>query len=204
MGPVINNTMLEQLVNLTESVHTLINQSEININDVREHAPYTVPVPMFNYFLCSLITLMVVVLIVVLYSYFFVWVLKGNLDLPNPGGGYPKRPTPMAYLVNPLPGIKKAFNRGTGIEIENSTIQPPDSSVESAQESLRHRNQQANPDQLNNIPEEGDAGQSRLSTIFETKKSGVCEGFKQFKQFKYEQHDDEPEEVVFDAYDIQH
>ena len=80
MGPVINNTMLEQLVNLTESVHTLINQSEININDVREHTPYTVPVPMFNYFLCSLITLMVVVLIVVLYSYFFVWVLKVILN----------------------------------------------------------------------------------------------------------------------------
>ena len=40
--------------------------------------------------------------------------------------------------------------------------------------------------------------------MFSTRKSGLCESFKQFKQFQYDLHDDDDtEEVVFDVFDLQ-
>jgi len=222
MGPTPNNLttmILDHVGNKSEQPLTKMeDQSDVTSSDLI-HVPYH-NTPLYNYFLVSLITLLVVVAVLVLYSYFFMWVLKGNLDLPNPGGGYPKRPSPMTYFINPLPAMKRAFNRGYPTNekpVENSTIQTTDVSVESAQESRRRRSLS-----LQNLPSE-DADTSvhfsrsnsaensstanRLSTIFESKSVDVCKGLKQFKQFGYGRQADEGddvEEVVFDAYNLQH
>ena len=39
--------------------------------------------------------------------------------------------------------------------------------------------------------------------VFESRRSGLCDSFKQFKQFQYDLQDDDQEEVVFDVYDLQ-
>ena len=46
-----------------------------------------------------------------------------------------------------------------------------------------------------------DQPQKRKS-IFE-KTPSICDGFKQFSQFRYDLHNEEPEEVVFDIYDLE-
>jgi len=67
----------------------------------------------FFYLVTILICLLIFAGILALYFIFFNWVLKGNLDLPLPGGGMPKKAPAQFILINPFPKLTSILSRYT-------------------------------------------------------------------------------------------
>jgi len=209
----------------------------------------------FNFYLIlTLLTLGFVCGILCLYICFCMWAMKGNMDLPLPGGGMQK--TNTLKFVNPLKNssilsyIRCKFNvappPGQGQQAHHPSVgnasnslnqserrpeaggdtttcrakaaakipaishnQPPVEPLESANFNPTPTNPVGHNIQLQQDFSDIAANHTGYTTtstgkLFESKAKGLHDSFKQFKQFRYDhQMDDEPEQVVFDAFDLQ-
>lgn len=151
------------------------------------------------YLVTSLIILVLVCVILGLYGACCVWVLKGNLDLPTPGGGGQKKY--KVWIKNPFTPIRLWFSRYNIQSDDNPTStdnKPTDNSV--------NLPGQGKITTISHSPSPSDAGSDeptpRSSSVFESKTSGLCDSFRQFQQFQYDLQDDEQEEIVFDVFDL--
>ncbi|XP_023332827.1 uncharacterized protein LOC111704730 isoform X2 [Eurytemora carolleeae] len=68
------------------------------------------------YTLYLIIAILVFILIIMIYLHFFSWVLKGNLDLPGPGG-MDVRKGPVVYVKNPFKMFYAWITRGPGTSL---------------------------------------------------------------------------------------
>eukprot|EP00088_Acartia_fossae_P020681 TRINITY_DN2222_c0_g1_i1.p1 TRINITY_DN2222_c0_g1~~TRINITY_DN2222_c0_g1_i1.p1 ORF type:complete len:269 (-),score=61.26 TRINITY_DN2222_c0_g1_i1:350-1156(-) len=196
------------------------------------------------YLVLTLLTLGFVCGILCLYICFCAWAMKGNMDLPLPGGGF--RKTSVLKFVNPFKELSIANMLRYRINNNNppqhqshnnnsNTMNPDriggpavgDGGVGHIQQQIQqhlsnhqqftpeepriptisHNQQHQFPQSTASCDREGDRGGSNgnSSKLFESKALGLHDSFKQFRQFRYDhQMDDEPEQVIFDVYDIKH
>lgn len=146
----------------------------------------------FNfYFVTCVLTLTLVAVLILIYSYFCVWVLKGNLDLPIPGG-----PEPSKYKIWWTNPCKRPFNR-ISVKIKNllGVNVPPETELENVADAPGITT-------ITSTVKKSSEETTRRRSLFE-KTPSMVDGFKQFSQFRYDLHEEEPEEVVFDVYDLQ-
>lgn len=150
--------------------------------------------PDFNfYFVVSVLTLALVGVLLLIYSYFCVWVLKGNLDLPLPGGPEPKKY--KVWWKNPCQGC---------LDHTRSRLKNLISGGRSGDTEMTDVSSETGPGltTITSIAKTSTEEPKKRKSIFE-KTPSICDGFKQFTQFQYDLHDEEPEEVVFDIYDLE-
>jgi hypothetical protein len=183
------------------------------------------------YLVLTLLTLGFVCGILCLYICFCAWAMKGNMDLPLPGGGVQK--TSVLKFVNPLKNtsilsyIRKFYGQSGDQSAPTCTTnsegrqqEPVCRAKEARIPAISH--DQPGAETTNNLSpgtstasynqqdfNELAANQRRpslghnSSNLFESKAQDLQNSFKQFKQFRYDhQMDDEPEQVVFDAFDL--
>jgi len=166
----------------------------------------------YFYLVVSILTIAFMVGIILLYCFCCVWVMKGNLDLPK-NGVIPS--TTDYFLKYPIPHFMRKLLR---YNIENSAIESNNSNARSQESSASNRATTSQPDvampssstsgistisrrRSSDQPSNSQSGQT--SNILEAKTKNLCNSFKQFQQFRYDIQDDEPEDVVFDLYDLQ-
>jgi len=150
----------------------------------------------YFYLIISVLTLTFMVGTILLYCFCCVWALKGNLDLPRPG----EDPTSkvQVYIKNPFPSILMYFRH----EVEKPPDNKPNGHAGCHRSSNHTSLQKITSSRITTISSKA-AGDRRHSKSFENRAKDLCDSYKQFQQFKYDIHDDEPEDVVFDLYDLQ-
>jgi len=161
------------------------------------------------YMLVASLTLLMMAIIILVYIKCCMYALKGKFDLPAPGGG--QLPSETFYIKNPLASMAHKLLRYSGWK-KHDQVQP-----------AQHPNVLKPLEGVNTItsigPRQQEAGMMRKdegagyppseppNTLFESKKAnrGLCDSFKQFKQFQYDglHEDREQEEIVFDVLDLQ-
>jgi len=148
----------------------------------------------YFYLVISVLTLAFMIAILVIYCFCCVWALKGNLDLPRPGDDGSNQV--QVYIRNPFPSFLMFFsgkengNKNASSQPKASTSPPVDSRT--GGNDFQHVGSSASHTVV--------VGRSKS---FENKAKDLCDSYKQFQQFRYDIHDDEPEDVVFDLYDLQ-
>lgn len=153
---------------------------------------------MYFYLIASVITLVFMVALLIVYCFCCVWVMKGNLDLPQPGVDQQKK---TKFCVrNPLPSFMKLFSR---YDIDKNTNGRNATDPTNPQATSHKQLQPSEPETITTISNNAEQRRSSYSKMFENKASNLCDSYKQFQQFRYDLHDDEPEDVVFDLYDLQ-
>lgn len=202
----------------------ILDKFNLSGNDALKYASETHQGADFTfYFVTSILTLIVLGFIILVYTMCCIWVLKGNLDLPLPGGG--TQPKIEVKLRNPVKVLRTTLSRYSKEKKESpeSHQQPPP------------RRQQPNTSNTFNPIESGGAGEAsgaagptpnNITTIshsqagpssvvtdnaskksrtmlFDKRNLGICDSFRQFQQFQYDLQDEDQEEVVFDVYDLQ-
>jgi len=166
------------------------------------------------YLFVSVMIVIFIIASIAFYCFCCVWILKGNLDLPNlhAGGETPKKM--KICLQNPFPTL---FPPRYPID-NSSRIEPAMGAVHDCLSSTTDRhlntarvvavaaiNNAAEPVDLPTIPVMScdPPDTSIRSILFDSRRcAGVSTSLKQFQQFKYETQDNEPEEVVFDVFDL--
>lgn len=166
------------------------------------------------YLVLACFSLLITGTFVLVYIKCCMYALKGNLDLPAPGGG--TMPSPRFYWRNPLKKMANKLRYGN----QNKAVEhhPPNPAPTCT---LANTFTKANTPAsgVNQIPSisstspdhhQPSGTASAANTVFESSKasSGVCESFRQFRQFQHDRLEDEvlsiqQEEVVFDVLDLQ-
>jgi len=187
----------------------------------------------FNFYLVlTLLTLGFVCGILCLYICFCLWAMRGELDLPLPGGG--TRKTNTLRFVNPLknnsvlnyirqkiyglygqtyPTTTNSMNppEGTQHQACRSKAEQKIPTISHEQPTVDIKNVTAAEASFSNQQDFNELAVNqrrsslghKTSKMFESKALDLQDSFKQSKQFKYDhQMDDEPEQVVFDVFDL--
>jgi len=184
------------------------------------------------YLVLTLLTLGFVCGILCLYICFCCWAMRGELDLPLPGGGTQK--TNVLRFVNPLknnsllnyirqkvyglygqtyPTTTNSMNTPEGQQQQSCRAKEgqkiPTISHEQPTADIKNLTAEESSTSIQNDFSELAVNQRRpslghrTSQMFESKALHLQDSFKQFTQFKYDhQMDDEPEQVVFDIDDL--
>lgn len=145
----------------------------------------------YFYVVVSILTLVFIVGLIILYSFCCIWAMRGNLDLPQPGGGMPPPSNVRITLKNPFSSFLMRFNR---YDIDKDAN--PNYPDHRPTHNTLNKSEGIGIATISNSQPE-----PRRSKPFESKAVDLCDGFKQFKQFKYDIQDDEPEDIVFDVFD---